>query len=103
MPGWEPDPRYNDPAFRYAFARMVTHYWGNDCFLQEGQVERDLHRISHIPAVLIHGRHDVSGPLDTAWRLHRAWPASELVVLGDAGHGGNGFSDAIRDALRRLR
>lgn len=102
MPGWSPAPRYDDPAFRYAFARMVTHYWGNDCFLDDGQVERDLHRIAHIPAVLIHGRHDVSSPLDTAWRLHRAWPASELVVLGDAGHGGTGFSDEIATALARL-
>lgn len=103
MPGWSPDPRYEDPAFRYAFARMVTHYWAHDCFLAEGQVDRDLHRIAHIPAVLIHGRHDVSSPLDTAWRLHRAWPASELVVLGDAGHGGAGFADQIAAALARLR
>lgn len=102
MPGWSPDPRYQDPGFRYAFARMVTHYWGNDCFLTDGQVERDLRRISHLPAVLLHGRHDVSSPLDTAWRLHRAWPASELVVLGDAGHGGAGFAEQVTAALAHL-
>jgi hypothetical protein len=28
------------------------------------------------PATLIHGLHDVSGPLDTACELHKAWPAS---------------------------
>jgi proline iminopeptidase len=39
----------------------------------------NLHRIAHIPAVLIHGLHDVSGPLDTAWELHQAWPASRLA------------------------
>ena len=56
-----------------------------------------------IPAVLVHGRFDVSGPLDTAWRLHQAWPGSELVVLGDAGHGGAGFAEARTAALDRLR
>ena len=32
-------------------------------------------RIAHISAMLIHGLHDVSGPLDTACELHKAWPA----------------------------
>jgi proline iminopeptidase len=52
--------------------------------------------------VLIHGRFDVSGPLDTAWDLHRAWPASELIVLADAGHGGESMTSAMLDALARL-
>lgn len=38
--------------------------------------------------MLIHGLHDVSGPLDTAWELHKSWPASRLVVVDDAGHFG---------------
>jgi proline iminopeptidase len=44
--------------------------------------------IAHIPAVLIHGRLDVSGPTETAWELHRRWPASRLVVVENEGHGG---------------
>lgn len=59
--------------------------------------------VAHIPAVLIHGRHDVSGPLDTAWHLHQRWPASRLVVLEDAGHGGTGFSEAIVAAMDSFR
>ena len=27
-PGFQPSPRYRDPAFRMGFARLVTHYWG---------------------------------------------------------------------------
>jgi proline iminopeptidase len=46
--------------------------------------------------VLIHGRLDLGSPLDTAWRLHRAWPGSELVIVDDAGHTG---SDAMRAAI----
>lgn len=45
------------------------------------------------------GRYDLSGPLDTGWHLHRAWPASRPVVLEDAGHGGAGFTDALVHAI----
>jgi proline iminopeptidase len=51
---------------------------------------------------MVHGRFDVSGPLDTAWHMHRAWPDSELVVVGDAGHGGGGMSAAVVAATDRF-
>lgn len=102
MPGWEPDPRYDDKDFRSTFARLVTHYWSNDCFLSDDDaILSNMHRLAGIPAVLIHGRHDISSPLDTAWRLHQQWPESELVVL-DAGHGGTGFGEAREHALDRF-
>ena len=103
MPGWAPDPRYDDAVFRLLFARLVTHYWGNYCFLPDGDQLARIDAIADVPAVLIHGRYDVSGPLDTAWHLHKAWPASRLVVLEDAGHGGTGFTDALVDATDTFR
>ncbi len=103
MPGWEPSPRFEDPQFRLVFARLVTHYWSHGCFLVDGEVLTGVHRLSGIPAVLIHGRWDVSGPLDTAWILHRAWVDSHLVVLDDAGHGGAGFPEAMTAALDEFR
>lgn len=103
LPGWEPNPRYQDPAFRMLFARLVTHYWGSYCFLPDGDQLARIDAVADVPAVLIHGRYDISGPLDTAWHLHRQWPASRLVVLEDAGHGGHGFADAIVDALDSFR
>ena len=103
MPGWEPSPRYEDPQFRLGFARLVTHYWSHGCFLAEAEVLAGVHRLAGIPGVLIHGRRDVSGPLDTAWALHRAWPDSQLVVLDDAGHGGAGFPEAMTAALDGFR
>jgi len=36
--------------------------------------------------VLIHGRLDLSCPVDAAWELARAWPDAELVILNDSGH-----------------
>jgi proline iminopeptidase len=103
MPGWQPRLRYQDPTFRQVFARLVTHYWSNGCFLDGAPIAGGMHRIAHIPAVLIHGRYDVSGPLDTAWDLHRAWPASRLVVLDGAGHGGAGMTAALVEALDGFR
>lgn len=102
-PGWSPVLQQSEPSFRLRFARMVTHYWGHGCFLEPGQVVRDVGRLAGIPAVLVHGRLDVSGPLGTAWRLHRAWPGSELVVLEDAGHGGGAMTAAMVEALQRFR
>ncbi|HEY3261983.1 MAG TPA: prolyl aminopeptidase, partial [Pseudonocardiaceae bacterium] len=103
MPGWEPWLRYQDPTFRQVFARLVTHYWSNGCFLDDTPIAANMDGIAHIPAVLIHGRRDVSGPLDTAWDLHRAWPASRLVVLDDSGHGGADMTRAMVDALNGFR
>ncbi|NUT45922.1 MAG: prolyl aminopeptidase [Saccharothrix sp.] len=101
-PDAEPFLSVADPAFQLTFARLVTHYWSHGCFLEDGQLLRDIERLHGIPAVLIHGRYDVSGPLDTAWALHRAWPGSELVVLDDTGHGGGSMTAAIVAATDRF-
>ncbi|GAB3278086.1 prolyl aminopeptidase [Actinocorallia lasiicapitis] len=88
VPGHEPDPAFDDPAFRLVFARLVTHYWANAGFLGEGRPLLDgVHRIAHVPAVLIHGALDVSSPAETAYRLAQGWPAAELLLFGGAGHG----------------
>lgn len=98
-PGWELSLRYKDPAFRMTFARLVTHYWSHGCFLADGEILTGMYRLAGIPGVLVNGRWDVSGPLDTAWGLHLAWPGSRLMILDDAGHGGASMSSAVVDAL----
>jgi len=102
-PGMVPDPRYADPTFRQVFARLVTHYWSNGCFLDGASILPAMGRLAGIPAVLIHGRYDVSGPLDTAWELHKAWPGSRLVVCDDAGHFGGTMTAAMVEALDAFR
>lgn len=102
-PGWAPWDRYQDPTFRMIFARLVTHYWGHNCFLADDQILDAMDRVAGIPAVLIHGRHDISGPLDTAWHLHRALPGSRLVILEDAGHGGSSLIRELVTALDTFR
>jgi proline iminopeptidase len=102
-PGWEPFLQHESDEFQLTFARLVTHYWANASFLDDDEVIRNVGRLKEIPAVLIHGRYDVSGPLEVAWRLHNAWPASELRVLEDAGHGGGSFTLEMVRALDSFR
>ncbi len=85
-PDHKPHSRYDDPAFRLAFARLVTHYWRKQACLDDDVLIREVGRLSGIPGVLIHGRLDFGSPLITPWRLSRAWPDSELVVVETAGH-----------------
>lgn len=83
-------PRYEDPVFRYSFARTVTHYWGNGHFFGEGgddgAVLRDASRLNGIPGTLVQGSLDPGNLLGIVWRLHHAWPGSELVLIDDVGH-----------------
>ncbi len=98
------DPRYDDPKFRMAFARLVTHYWHHLAWLQDGVLVREARLLAGIPGVLIHGRIDLSGPLDIAWHLAQAWPGSQLVVVEEAGHGTGDrrIHGALVDALDRF-
>jgi proline iminopeptidase len=98
-PGHRPNTRYEDPAFRLLFARLVTHYWRNAAFLEPDQLLRNASILNGIPGVLIHGRFDVSSPLETAWQLSQRWTTSRLQVVDDAGHGGGGIGAAVTAAL----
>lgn len=103
VPGHQPSPRYSDPEFRLRFARLVTHYWRNAAFLEEDQLIRDAVTLNGIPGSLIHGRLDVSSPLETPWRLAQRWETSELHVMDDAGHGGGDqLLTLVSDGLARF-
>jgi proline iminopeptidase len=92
------DPRYDDAVFRLCFARLVTHYWSHDHFLEDGQIVRDLDRLADIPGVLVHGRLDISGPLEVPWTIAQRW--GELIVVEQEGHGaGPATSAAVAAAI----
>ncbi|MBW8739612.1 MAG: prolyl aminopeptidase [Streptomyces turgidiscabies] len=102
-------PRYEDPVFRMGFARTVTHYWGDDHFLGEGNegahgvVLREAHLLKNIPGTLVQGSLDPSNLLGTVWRLHHAWPGSELSIVDEVGHnaGAPGMVDELVAATDR--
>ena len=86
----EPDAEliatFAEPAYALAFARIENHYFVHAGWLTEGQLIADAHRLRDIPGVIVQGRYDVATPAVTAWDLHRAWPAADLQLVGDAGH-----------------
>jgi proline iminopeptidase len=55
-------------------------------FLDADQVVSNIHRIAHLPAMIVQGGHDVIAPPHSAYRVHRAWPGSVLHIVADAGH-----------------
>jgi len=99
-PQAKPNARFEDPTFRLGFARQVTHCWRHDSWLAPDEIVGNAGRLASIPGWLIHGRLDVSGPVDAAWRLHQAWPGSKLVVVDNEGHGGERMAAEWRAVLR---
>jgi proline iminopeptidase len=88
---------------RIAFVRLCAHYFGNGAWLRPGQLVDDVARIAHIPAELVHGRHDLSCPPDTVWRLAEEWPAANLRIVEDSGHTGTpALGEALRAAIDRF-
>jgi proline iminopeptidase len=86
-----PDPelieRTGESTFAEAFARIECHYFINGGFFQDDSYLIDqIHRITHIPAVIVHGRYDIVCPAENAYHLHKAWPGSELIIAGQSGH-----------------
>ena len=73
-------------ALSLSIARLEAHYFLHAGFLDDGQLLRDVHVISHLPGLIVQGRYDMVCPPAAACRLHQAWPTSRLVMVPDAGH-----------------
>lgn len=66
--------------------RAFVHYSANNFFLTENQLLENLNRISHLPAILVHGRYDTICLPQSAYELYKKWPGSQLWWIPDAGH-----------------
>lgn len=92
------------PEYRICFARLVTHYGSNDSFLPDRYVLDRAGDLAGIPCVLVQGMLDFNNLLGIPWRLHHAWPGSELVVT-EAGHDTStpGMAEALVAATDKFR
>ena len=102
-PGYEPNPRYEDPGFRMTFTRLVTHYFRHYAWLEDGILLREARRLRGIPGALIHGRLDLGSPAMTAWELARAWPDATLELVGTGHTGGPAMTERLVAATDRFR
>ena len=81
-----PSPTSSNETVLRSLARIETHYFVHQAFLDQGQLLANAHRLHGIPGIIIQGRHDMVTPPVTAWELHQAWPGSMLKMVPDAGH-----------------
>lgn len=95
----EKDLDAHDP---YALSRIENYFMAHDCFLEEGQLLRDIGKIKDIPTVLVNGRYDVLCPPKYAWLLHQLLPQSQLWFIDQTGHAGSepGIQEALVRAVR---
>lgn len=66
--------------------RMELHYARNGYFIEENQILDNCACLKAIPTIIIHGRNDLVCPIEAGWRLHKAMPHAEFIVLPNAGH-----------------
>lgn len=97
IPNKEVVKHFSNPFTALSLARIECHYFVNNTFLEPDQILQNMKRISHIPAIIVHGRYDVICPIDSAWALHKVWPQSELHIIANAGHSASekGIIDAL--------
>ncbi len=62
------------------------HYCYHNFFIEENQAIDNLHRISHLPATLVHGRFDRICMPDRSHSVHKAWKGSTLHMVERGTH-----------------
>ncbi len=77
---------FGSPHTALSLARIESHYFVNDSFLEPNQILAQTDRLRDIPGIIVHGRYDMVCPIENAWELNRAWPESILEIIPDAGH-----------------
>ena len=78
-------------------AKTSSHYFSNHCFIPENYIVDNIDKITHIPAILIHGRYDMVCQLHVASKLTEHWENAHLHILPCAGH--SGFERQTIDAF----
>jgi proline iminopeptidase len=99
MPSRETVDYFAGDVVALGLARMEAHYFANRIFLPENALLENVHRIRHLPAVIVQGRYDAVCPIVSAHDLHQAWPEAAYVVIPDAGH--SAWEPGIRAELVR--
>ncbi|UGX88856.1 prolyl aminopeptidase [Phyllobacterium meliloti] len=103
-PAATPSSKWSDDRYILARARIITHYFHHNAWLENGVLLREASALNGISGIMVQGRFDLEAPLVTAWELSQVWPDSELVIVPNAGHSptDTGMSEAIVAATDRF-
>jgi proline iminopeptidase len=69
-----------------SMARISSHIFMHDPWLGAGNSVWSAQSLQGIPGIIVQGQFDMVTPACTAWRLHQAWPGSQLRIVHEAGH-----------------
>ncbi len=72
--------------YALAMAKIEAHYFSSQKMTGENALLKKIDRIRSIPATIVHARYDIICPIDSAHRLHLAWPEADYVIVPDSGH-----------------
>jgi proline iminopeptidase len=87
LPDQDAITAFGSDRMSLSLARIECHYFINNGFFPtDNYLIENVHKISKIPGVIVHGRYDVVCPISAAWDLHQAWPSPRFVIVPDAGH-----------------
>ncbi|WP_434680498.1 prolyl aminopeptidase [Pseudomonas sp. R1-18] len=94
-----------DDQVTIGMGRLDAWYFKNRLFLEEDQLIQNISAIQHLPCKIIQGGHDMIATPNSAFRLHKAWPGSVLVVVEDAGHSPSepGLVSALIEATEQFK
>ena len=78
-------PSKDSFAVQETSALIGTHYESHHFFVPSQAIYKGLHKIKHIPVIMVEGRYDVVTPMTMAYKLSKRLPKAELRVV-QAGH-----------------
>jgi len=95
---------FANPHLAMGMARISTHYFLNNCFLEENQLLQNAHQLKGIPGIIVHGRYDMLCPVENAWSLQSVWQDAEIRIIRDAGHSATeaGIIDGLVRACKSM-
>jgi len=84
--------------------RIQAHYLSQGCFTTETALLESASRLQDVPAILIHGTHDLICPPENAVLLKRVMPHAVLRWNGKAGHLSTdpAIAQALKEAVKEL-
>ena len=88
-----------------AISKIETHYFMNNCFIEDNYIIKNLHKVSNVKSFIVQGRHDVICPPYTALKLADCWSGSRIEIVDDAGHSGfeTNISKKLINALQMIK
>ncbi|NRA60429.1 MAG: prolyl aminopeptidase [Psychrobium sp.] len=97
LPLKDAEQRFGHAQQSLALAKIESHYYSQHCFMPENHILDNIDKISHLSAIIVHGRYDMVCKLEGSQLLSKEWPNSQLQIIPGAGHSSS--EPAVIDAL----